>query len=90
MRSSWFAIGGSCRALQPAPPAEEDEHSGEHGHHAPDDDPEHRRVRGRSIRPSTQANAALKQLILRMEAQGWKAGGTDWYAISLRRPVGRR
>jgi Rho termination factor, N-terminal domain len=43
------------------------------------------------VRPSTRAKAALKQLILRMEAKGWKAaaaGTSDWYAISLLRPVG--
>lgn len=42
------------------------------------------------VRPSLQAKAALKQLVRRMESEGWKAAtcvGKDWYAISLWRPV---
>jgi hypothetical protein len=50
----------------------------------------------RSLRPSLQAKAALKQLVMRMEPEGWKlaaAVGKEWYAISLWRPgteTGRR
>jgi hypothetical protein len=50
----------------------------------------------RSLRPSLQAKAALKQLVMRMEPEGWKvasAVGKEWYAISLWRPgteAGRR
>jgi hypothetical protein len=45
--------------------------------------------RFRRIRPSTEAKAALKQLVRRMESGGWMAGpvGKHWYAISLWRPV---
>jgi hypothetical protein len=46
--------------------------------------------RFRGVRPSMQAKAALKQLVRRMESEGWKAAacvGQDWYAISLWRPV---
>jgi hypothetical protein len=46
--------------------------------------------RFRRVRPSMQAKAALRQLVRRMESEGWKAAacvGTDWYAISLGRPV---
>jgi hypothetical protein len=46
--------------------------------------------RFRRVRPSTQAKAALRQLVKRMEAEGWKAAvgvGDDWYSISLRRPA---
>jgi hypothetical protein len=42
------------------------------------------------VRPSRQARGALKQLIRRMESEGWKVAGAvgkDWYAISLWRPV---
>jgi hypothetical protein len=42
------------------------------------------------VRPSVQAKAALKQLVKRMESEGWKAVtcvGKDWYAISFSRPV---
>jgi hypothetical protein len=47
--------------------------------------------RFRGIRRSTQAMAALKQLVRRMESAGWQAParvGENWYAISLWRPVG--
>jgi hypothetical protein len=45
--------------------------------------------RFRRVRPSTDAKAALKQLVRRMESGGWMAGpvGRHWYAISLWRPV---
>jgi hypothetical protein len=46
--------------------------------------------RFRRVRPSMQAKAALKQLVRRMESEGWKAVacvGKDWYAISFSRPV---
>jgi hypothetical protein len=42
------------------------------------------------VRPSMQAKIALKQLVGRMESEGWKAAaavGKDWYAISFRRAV---
>jgi Rho termination factor, N-terminal domain len=42
------------------------------------------------VRPSVQAKAALKQLVKRMESEGWNAVtcvGKDWYAISFSRPV---
>jgi hypothetical protein len=44
----------------------------------------------RRVRPSPQAKGALKQLVRRMESEGWKATarvGKDWYAISLWRPI---
>lgn len=44
--------------------------------------------RARRVRPSSQAKAALKQLVLRMEREGWNVAGTvgeEWYAISLSR-----
>jgi hypothetical protein len=43
------------------------------------------------VRPSRQVTAALRQVVTRMESEGWKvasAVGKDWYAISLWRPVG--
>jgi hypothetical protein len=43
------------------------------------------------VRPSRQARAALRQVVTRMESEGWKvatAVGKDWYAISLWRPAG--
>jgi hypothetical protein len=47
------------------------------------------RVRG--IRASSEAKAALKHLVARMEREGWNVGevvGQEWYAVSLvRRPV---
>jgi hypothetical protein len=46
--------------------------------------------RFRRVRPSMQAKAAVKQLVRRMESEGWKAAkcvGNDWYAVSLWRPV---
>jgi hypothetical protein len=45
--------------------------------------------RFRRVRPSTDAKAALKQLVRRMESGGWMAGpvGKHWYAISLWQPV---
>jgi hypothetical protein len=49
-----------------------------------------RAPRFRRVAPSTEAKAALKRLIRRMESEGWKAAATvgkDWYAISLWRPV---
>jgi hypothetical protein len=55
-----------------------------------------RAPRLRAVRPSPHAKAALKQLVMNMEPQGWKVGpavGKDWYAISLWRPgtrTGRR
>jgi hypothetical protein len=36
--------------------------------------------------PSRRARAALRELVTRMESEGWKvaaAVGKDWYAISL-------
>jgi hypothetical protein len=50
-----------------------------------------RAPRFRGVRRSAQANAALKQLVRRMESEGWKAAavvGQNWFAISLWRPVG--
>jgi hypothetical protein len=41
------------------------------------------------VRPSRRATAALRQLVMRMESEGWKVAaalGNDWYAISLWRP----
>jgi hypothetical protein len=38
------------------------------------------------VRPSRRATAALRQLVMRMESEGWKVAatvGNDWYAISL-------
>jgi hypothetical protein len=42
------------------------------------------------VRPLRQARAALREVVTRMEYEGWKvaaAAGKDWYAISLWRPV---
>ena len=44
----------------------------------------------RRVRPSMQAEAALRQLVGRMESEGWKAAagvGKDWYSISMWRPA---
>jgi hypothetical protein len=42
------------------------------------------------VRPSKRARAALRQLVARMESDGWKvaaAVGKDWFEISLWRPA---
>jgi hypothetical protein len=42
------------------------------------------------VRRSRRARTALRQLVTRMESEGWKvaaATGQDWYAISLWRPA---
>jgi hypothetical protein len=43
------------------------------------------------VRPSRRATAALRQLMMRMELEGWQVGsavGKDWYAISFWRSAG--
>jgi hypothetical protein len=45
------------------------------------------------VGPSRQATAALKQLVSRMESDGWKvatAVGKEWYAISMWRSIDTR
>jgi hypothetical protein len=45
-------------------------------------------ARARRVRPSSEAKAALKELIMRMEREGWNVTGSvgeEWYAISLSR-----
>jgi hypothetical protein len=42
------------------------------------------------VRPSMKAQAALKQLVRRMESEGWKVAGAvgqEWYGISFSRPA---
>jgi hypothetical protein len=50
--------------------------------------------RGRPVRPSSEAKAALKRLVTRMKRDGWDLGevvGDEWYAIPLsRRPAADR
>jgi hypothetical protein len=44
--------------------------------------------RARAVRPSREAKLALKQLVVRMEREGWdiaEAVGEEWYAFSMSR-----
>lgn len=46
--------------------------------------------RSRAVRPSPQAIAAFRELVRRLERDGWQGGalvGEEWYAISMSRPA---